>query len=124
MTVHPQSTSSLKRRLRGQMPGTSLGKWTVAAFGVHVGTVAAVVAVLSTVGSGFESEAFLDPPALGVALVVAAIAALAATVLGMISIFARRDRSTLVIVVTVLAAAPTLFFIGELLSVVGVFPSH
>ena len=127
MTTHPQPRPSFRNQLKDQAPTTSLGRWTVALLGVHLTamvlwTVMAVV--LSTFGGGFESESFFDPPALAAGLIIAAVAALAAATLGLISIITRRDRSALVIAATVLAAAPTLFFIGESLSVVGILPGH
>lgn len=127
MTVPPNASHSFRNQLKSQVPNTSLGRWTVGLLGAHLVTMAIwmlVVVVLSTVGDGFESESFFDPPILAVGLIVAGVAALAATVLGLISIFTRRDRSALVIVATVLAAAPTLFFVGEFLSAIGVLPGH
>ena len=123
MTAHPGASPSFMNRLKQHWPDTLFGRWTIAMFGVHVVLMTAAVVFLSIVG-GSESEAFFDPPAPAVGLIIAAVAALAATVLGLISIFTHRDRSVPVIVATVLAAAPTLFFIGELLSMVGVLPGH
>ena len=123
MTAHPGASPSFINRLKHQMPITSIGKWTIAFFGIHVVMMTSVVIFLSASG-GSASEAFFDPPAPAVALIIAVVAAIGATVVGVISIFTHRDRSALVIVATVLAAAPTLFFLGEFLSVIGVLPGH
>ena len=127
MTAPLNADHSIRNRLKGQLPGTALGRWTVGLFCVHIVTMTVwlVLAVLlSTVGGGFESENFFDPPVLAIGLILAAVAALAATILGLITIVTGRERSGLVIAATVLAGAPTLFFLGEFLSVIGVLPGH
>jgi hypothetical protein len=74
--------------------------------------------------SDLPSSRFFDRPELAISLLVGAAAALATTIVGTISVFRRIDRSPVVVLATVLGLFPTLFFLGELLSVVGVLPSH
>jgi hypothetical protein len=70
------------------------------------------------------SESFFDPPELAITLLIGAGAAFATTIIGGISVFRQLDRSPVVVLATALGVLPTLFFLGELLSVVGVLPSH
>jgi hypothetical protein len=70
------------------------------------------------------SQRFFDPPLLASALLVGAGAALAAAVAGATSILRSIDRSPVVVLATALSSVAGLFFLGELLSVIGVLPSH
>lgn len=103
-------------------PATRIGAWTVGLLGAHVASM--FVFFLLALTRDVPSVSFFDPLELAVALLIGAGAAFAATIVGAISIFRRIDRGPLVVLATGLGLLPTLFFLGELLSVIGVLPSH
>ena len=75
--------------------------------------------------TGVPRIPYTPPPSdLAISLLIGPGAALATTIVGAISIFRRIDGSAVVVLATALGLLATLFFLGELLSVVGVLPSH
>jgi hypothetical protein len=70
------------------------------------------------------SDRFFDRLDLAISLLVGAGAAFVAGIVGAISIFRAIDRSPVVVLATALSSLPSLFFLGELLSVIEILPSH
>lgn len=103
-------------------PATRIGAWTVGLLVAHI--VATLVFLLLTLANDIPSESFFDRPEIAIALLISAGAAFATTIVGTLSIFQRIDRSAAVVLATVLGFLPTLYFLGELVSIVGVLPSH
>jgi hypothetical protein len=79
--------------------------------------------VLALTGD-MPSDRFFDRLDLAIPLLVGAGAAFVAGIVGAISIFRAIDRSPVVVLATALSSLPSLFFLGELLSVIGILPSH
>jgi hypothetical protein len=115
------TTPTLRKPFRW-IPATRIGRWTVGLLVAHI--VAMLVFFLLALTRDIPSESFFDPPELAISLLLGAGAAVATTIVGAISIFRRIDRSSVVVLAFALSCLPTFFFLGELLSVVGVIPSH
>lgn len=115
------NTPTLRQPIRW-IPATRIGAWTVGLLVAHV--IAMLVFFVLALTRDIPSESFFDRPELAMSLLIGAGAAVATTIVGAISIFRRIDRSAVVVLATALGLLPTLFFLGELLSVVGVLPSH
>ena len=115
------TTPTLRRPVRW-IPRTRAGAWTVGLFVAHV--VAMVMFFLLALARDIPTESFFDRPELAVTLLIGALAAFATTIVGATSISRRIDRSPVVMLATILGLLPSLFFLGEMLSVVGVLPSH
>ena len=105
-------------------PTTRTGRWSVALFGLQVIALAVLVAVAAAHAGEWEAESFFDPLFPAVLLLVSAVSAIAAAVFGITGIVRQHERSTAVIMATALAGLMCFFFIGELLSAVGVLPEH
>ena len=118
------TTPSTHKTTHWQMPPTNLAKWTVGFFAVFVASIGVFVVLAAASAGEWEAESFFDPLLPAVLVLVGAVSALAATATGIAAIVRRHERSTAVVVMTVLSGFATFFFVGELLSVIGVLPQH
>jgi len=117
------TTPSMHKTTHWHMPPTSLAKWTVGFFAVFIASIGVFVVLAAANAGEWEAESFFDPLLPAVLVLVGAVSAVAATATGIAAIV-RQERSTAVIVMTVLSGFATFFFVGELLSVIGVLPQH
>ncbi len=93
------------------MPKTVLGKWSVwmgVAFAVLLGTLMALAASGQTGGETFSDNLLLAIPGFG-----AALAAIAAFVLGALAVLKQRERAWSVYFTTVLGFLVLVFVVGE-----------
>lgn len=104
------------------VPPTRMGRWTVGLWAVHL--VAMLIYFVLALTGDMPSDRFFDRLDLAISLLVGAGAAFVAGIVGAISIFRAIDRSPVVVLATALSSLPSLFFLGELLSVIGILPSH
>jgi hypothetical protein len=104
------------------LPGTGLGRWSVGLFALHLVALLTFI-VIAMRGAGTWDEGIFEDLILGIPLVATMVSACSTLVVGVVAI-RRNERALAVVFVTVLAGMATLFFIGELLSVIGVLPSH
>lgn len=118
------TTPTLHGSTHWYLPSTPLGRWSVALFGLFV--IAFVLFLAAAIASAgeWEEESFFDPLIPAILLLVGATSAVAAAAVGIAGIVRQHERSVAVIVVTALSASASFFFVGELLSVVGVLPQH
>jgi hypothetical protein len=108
----------------GFAPETILGMWSVGLF-LAFAAAALVFVVTARSGAGtWDEAAFFDNLELTIPLLISAASAVASLVLAIVAMLKRGDRSTAVVLVAAITAMVTLFFTGELLSVVGVLPEH
>lgn len=105
-------------------PTTRIGQWTMALFGTEVVLLSGLMIALSTNAGTWDNESFFTPLWPALVLLASAACGLGATTVGLLSILRRIDRSPAVIVATALAGYGSFFFVGELLSVIGVLPGH
>lgn len=104
-------------------PETDLGKWTVGLFVLNV--VAFVTfTVIAVNGAGTWDDGIFDDLVLGIPLLVTVVSAISTLVVGIVAMARRSERATSVVLAVTLAGMATLFFLGELLSVIGVLPAH
>jgi hypothetical protein len=104
-------------------PESNAGKWSVGLFLVFAAALA-VFLIVARAGAGtWEPEFFADLE-LTIPFLISAASVLGSLVVGFVAMVKADDRSTAVILVTVISGMVTLFFAGELLSVVGVLPQH
>lgn len=104
-------------------PESTAGRWSVGLF-FSFAVAIAVFVVIASAGAGTWEPDFSANLELTVPLLVAAASALGSLVVGVVSKVKVGDRSTAVTLVTVISGMVTLFFAGELLSVIGVLPQH
>lgn len=104
------------------LPGTSLGRWSVGLFALHLVAFLTFM-VIAMRGAGTWDEGIFEDLVLGIPLVATMLSAFSTLVVGVVAI-RRNERALAVVLATVLAGMATLFFVGELLSVIGVLPSH
>jgi hypothetical protein len=84
-----------------------------------------VFLVMAATSAGeWKAESFFDPLIPAVLVLVSAAGAVAATAVGITAFVRQHERSIAVIVVTALSGYAAFFFVGELLSVIGVLPQH
>lgn len=115
---------SVNKPTHWHMPPTSLAKWAVGFFAIFIASIGVFVVLAAANAGEWESESFFDPLMPAVLVLVSAVSAVAATAAGIAAIVHQHERSTAVIVMTVLSGFATFFFVGELLSVIGVLPQH
>jgi hypothetical protein len=104
-------------------PETIVGKWCVGLFLVFV-TAFAVFMTLALVGAGTWEPEFSANLEATIPFLIAVASALASLVVGLVAMVRGGDRSTGVVLATVISGMVTFFFTGELLSVIGVLPQH
>lgn len=109
---------------RGFAPESILGMWSVGLFLAFVAALLVFV-VIGVSGAGtWDEGAFFGNLELTIPLLIAAASAVASLVLAIVAMSTRGDRSTAVVLAVALSGMVTLYFTGELLSVVGVLPEH
>ena len=104
-------------------PMSSAGRWAVRLFLAFAVAIAVFVTVTS-VGAGTWDSGFFANPEATIPLLVAAASAVGSVVCGVVALTKAGDRSAAVLLVTSLTGMATFFFVGELLSVIGVLPQH
>ena len=104
-------------------PESTAGKWSVGLFFSFTVAIAVFV-VNASARAGTWEPAFLANLEMTIPLLVATASALGSLAAGLVSTVKVGDRSTAVILVTAISGMVTLFFAGELLSVIGVLPKH
>lgn len=104
-------------------PMSIAGRWAVGLFLAFVVAIAVFVTVTS-LGAGSWESGFFANLEVTIPLLVAAASAAASLVSGVVAVIKAGDRSAAVLLVTGLSGMITLFFVGELLSVIGVLPQH
>jgi hypothetical protein len=106
------------------MPPISLAKWAIGFFAILIASSGVFVVLAAANAGEWDAESFFDPLLPAVLVLVGAISAVGATAAGIGAIVGQHERSTAVLVMTVLSGFATFFFIAELLSVIGVLPQH
>jgi hypothetical protein len=115
--------SGHKTRGPALAPESTAGKWSVGLFLFFAVALAVFVAVAISGAETWEPDFFANLEAT-IPLLLSAASALGSLVVGVVAIVKAGDRSTAVILVTVISGLVTFFFTGELLSVIGVLPQH
>lgn len=105
------------------VPESVPGRWSVGLFLLFVAALV-VFSAVAIAGAGTWEPAFFANLEATIPLLISAASALASAVVGIVAMVKKGDRSTAVAVATVVCGIVTLFFTGELLSVVGVLPQH
>jgi len=111
------------------MPKTKLGKWSVWLIIVFFVSMA-ILLILGLSGAFQGGDTFsinLGNPIeilFLLSLVLAGTCGIASFVTGLISIIKFKERSVLVFVTSAIGLYVLVMFVGELLSVVGILPSH
>jgi hypothetical protein len=93
-------------------------------FGLFIASLGVFVVLASASAGEWEAESFFDPLIPAVLVLVSAASAVAATAVGIAAIVRQHERSIAVIVMSAVSGYATFFFVGELLSVMGVLPQH
>ena len=118
------TTPAVHNTTHWYMPSTSLGKWAMGLFALLIGSLGVFMVLASASAGEWDAESFFDPLIPAVLVLVSAASAIAATAVGIAAIVRQHERSVAVIVLSALSGYATLFFVGELLSVMGVLPQH
>lgn len=106
----------------GFAPRSTPGRWAIALFVVFAIAMAVLMAI-GSIGAGTWDPDFWANLQMTIPLLVAATSSLSSLVVGVVAIV-QGDRSTSVTLVTAMAGMVTFFFVGELLSAIGVLPQH
>lgn len=107
----------------GLVPRSTPGRWSVGLFVVFVAAIV-VFFVIAIAGSNTWGPEWTSNAEATIPLLIAAAAAVGSLVVGVVAIVKSDDRSMLVTTATIVAGMVTVYFIGELLSVIGVLPQH